>query len=264
MLFLHHLCTLIDEYGTKNNLVYMKCFRFTVYVCRWYFGFIAVVKLFCFFIVAELFLFYEPVTICHIIKIKVHMLWCCEYEGLCERKGYISKIFLTPRMKHNQAEMQHADWKKESLLSLHAVFLSAGAFLSLLSIILGKWALQQLTLGNILLPVPWTALPIIPLLRNAQHNPILLSLATVFIRLIYPAFIWPMNQLICGVKNRSKDNVVRFYNECQCWVWKEPTMGDKSLSCAAVLATCGWMCDSPRPCALLTTCTVRLLPHTGL
>lgn len=43
-------------------------------------------------------------------------------------------------------------------------------------------------------------------------------------------------------------------------------IGDKSLSCGAVVATERHLdvCVTPRPCALLTTCTVCLLPHTGL
>lgn len=43
-------------------------------------------------------------------------------------------------------------------------------------------------------------------------------------------------------------------------------IGDKSLSCGAVATTERHLdvCVTPRPCALLTTCTVRLLPHTGL
>lgn len=52
-------------------------------VCAGAFGFIVVVNSF----VVGLFLFFEPVTICHRLK-KVHMLWYyCEYEGLCERTG---------------------------------------------------------------------------------------------------------------------------------------------------------------------------------
>lgn len=34
--------------------------------------------------------------------------------------------------------------------------------------------------------------------------------------------------------------------------------------CCGHWETSGCMCDSPRPCALLATCTVCLLPHTGL
>lgn len=67
--------------------------------------------------------------------------------------------------------------------------------------------------------------------------------------------------VISWVKKRQWD----FY-ECQWWVWKEPMIGDKSLSCGAVVATERHLdvCVTPRPCALLTTCTVCLLPHTGL
>lgn len=49
-------------------------------------------------------------------------------------------------------------------------------------------------------------------------------------------------------------------------MWKEPMISDKSLSCGAFMATERHLdvCVSPRPCALLTTCTVCPLPHSGL
>lgn len=92
-----------------------------------------------------------------------------------------------------------------------------------------------------------------------------------FICIIYCAFVWSIYQIVVifSVKRKNKKedrHWGRIFNECQWWVWKEPMIGDKSLSCGAVVTTERHLdvCVTPRPCALLTTCTVCPLPHTGL
>lgn len=86
-----------------------------------------------------------------------------------------------------------------------------------------------------------------------------------FICIIY-CFVWPMFQIVVKSWVKKKERRQREFYECQWWVWKEPMIGDKSLSCGAVATTERHLdeCVTPRPCALLTTCTVCLLPHTGL
>lgn len=83
-----------------------------------------------------------------------------------------------------------------------------------------------------------------PLLRDSQYSEIcdaffMSDRCLYFICIIYCAFVWPIYQtvvLFWGGKKKKKDNGVEYVYECQWWVWKEPIIGGKSLSCGAVLA----------------------------
>lgn len=86
-----------------------------------------------------------------------------------------------------------------------------------------------------LLQVPWTALSINLHLRNSQYSAIcdaffMSSDCLYFICIIYCVFVRPIYQTVVifwvEKKKKKKDNGVRFFNECQWWVWKEPVIGD--------------------------------------
>lgn len=64
------------------------------------------------------------------------------------------------------------------------------------------------------------------------------------------------------VVRKRKDNGI--FNECQWCVWKEPVIGDKSLSCCDATETHLDVCVDPPFPLFLATRTVRLLPHAGL
>lgn len=59
-------------------------------------------------------------------------------------------------------------------------------------------------------------------------------LFALFIVLLFDPLIKQL--YFSGVKKTKKDNGVEYVYECQWWVWKEPIIGGKSLSCGAVLA----------------------------
>ena len=96
-----------------------------------------------------------------------------------------------------------------------------------------------------------------------------LCLATLlFIVILFDSFI--KSVVLSFGKKEGRRTVGQkfffFFYECHKWVWKEPVIGDKSLSCGAVTATERHLdvCVTRLPCALLTTRTVRPLPHSGL
>lgn len=149
----------------------MKCFRFRVRVCRCFFGFIVVVNGF----VVGLFLFFEPVTMCHSLKKSAHvmvLLWIWRavwkdqlafLKTASENRVFLLVFFfpsgfycLAPRMAHNQVLMQRADWtllSDEQSVRPTCVFLYAGMLPAQVHLQKGKASAAVVTLGNILLPV---------------------------------------------------------------------------------------------------------------
>lgn len=114
-----------------------------------------------------------------------------------------------------------------------------------------------------------------PLLRDSQYSEIcdaffMSDRCLYFICIIYCAFVWPIYQtvvLFWGGKKKEE----RQWGRICLWMSMVGVEGAHNRWQISVLWCCfgpweasGCMCDSPGPRALLTICTVRLLPHSGL